>query len=64
MPSPHLNHKVRQWYGVQNCTKLIGLYNKIIFVKNDTKFLKIEWRTPYPLTILKAGLDCVPQLFF
>ena len=41
MPSSHLNHQVRQWYGVQNGKKLIGLYKEIIFMDNDIKFLNI-----------------------
>ena len=44
------NHQVRQWCGIQNGKKLIGLCKEIIFKINDIIFLNIEWRTPYPLT--------------
>ena len=44
------NHQVRQWCGIQNGKKLIGLCEEIIFMINDIIFLNIEWRTPYPLT--------------
>ena len=36
--------------GYRMAKKLIGLYNEIIFMSNDIKFLNIEWRTPHPLT--------------
>ena len=39
MPSSHLNHQARWWYGVQNGKKIIGLYKEIIFMNNDIKFL-------------------------
>ena len=33
-------------------------------MNNNTKFLNLEWRTQYSLTILKTILDGMPQLFF
>ena len=52
MPSSHLNHQVKQWCGVENGKKLIGLYKEIISMNNGIKFLNIE-RTTYPLTIFE-----------
>ena len=36
-------------WGAEWQKKLIGLYEEIIFMNNDIKFLNIELRTPYPL---------------
>ena len=37
---------------------------EIIFMNNDIKFLKIEWRTPYPLTNFEGRFGLRASVIF
>ena len=54
MPSSHLNHQVRQWCGVQNGQKWIGLYKEVIlWTTTSNSFIENE-EYNIPSQILKT----------